>query len=213
MTNNIELQPPVKKPTLWFAGGAGGNWLNYMIWCGLNQKNIIGKHVEFSNQNLKAQLPVFFKIVKHSDYDCHTDAVLGSYRSLLNFYINVATKNPSWTEAHPSGYILMQDHEWNYNLDYCDIFLDPDKFVKSVNQLTELNLSMDHYVECAFDQYWKSCVWVDMTKQELFKTQWITDSVDWCLNNRTNKSDSLAQRTEQAWTEIEAITFVWKKSQ
>jgi hypothetical protein len=198
------------KPSLYYPGGGGGNWLNYLIWCGLNQQNANHDILEFSLANIKENVTQYFRMIPHLQYTSPADVRLGSNRALINFYINVCVKNPNWTGVEPGGYIQMKKHDWNWNLDYCDIFLDPEKFIKQLNNLTGLDLKLDPCTEFAFKQYIDSCPWTALSEQELLETTWVKDSWHYCFQHQTSSRDSIARRTNQAWQEVRSMLLILK---
>ena len=196
------------KPLLYYPGGGGGNWLNYIIWCGQTQTTDPVTPLEFSN--LSVPISKYLDILPHEDYtkSCDCNIRFGSERAYINYYINVLVKNQRWTGAEPGGYIRMKDHNWDWNLDYTKIFLNPGEFLEQLNILTELNLQLDRHTQQAFEQYYQSCPWYSMSESELLDTNWIKDSWQYCFDFRTANDASIETRTQQAWDEIRSCLFI-----
>jgi len=196
------------KPLLYYPGGGGGNWLNYLIWCGLSQQHANHDILEFSLKNIKENVTQYFRIIPHSEYTSPANVRFGSNQALINFYINVCVKNPEWTGAEPGGYIRMKEHDWDWNLDYTKIFLDAEGFLEQLNNLTGFNIKLDKHTKHAFDQYRQSCPWYGMTESNLLETKWVTDSWQHCFDFRTNIDDSIKIRKEQAWDEVRSCLLI-----
>ena len=170
-------------PKLWYPGGAGGHWLNYVTWCGINQTWVDYDFIEFSPVfNNIPNYKIYYQFRPHSEIHAPTDIWLGSDQALLNFYINVLIKNPKWKNATPLGYIQMRDN-FLWNLDYCDIFNDPENFFNQINALTDYNLKLDFYTNKALQQYKHSCLWSKMSEQQLQNTSWAKTCLEYCEND------------------------------
>lgn len=194
-----------RKPSLYYPGGGGGNWLNYLVWCSEQQTNVLDVPKEFGATTKGYR---YFRVLSHQDYTKPADIWFGSERAYINYYINVVVKNPSWDKAEPGGYIRMRDHVWHWNLDYAKIFFEPEGFLEQLNSVTGFNLRFDQYTKLAFEQYRESCPWWSMPESELLKTQWVTDSWRYCYEHRTNINDTVEVRTQQAWEETRSCLLI-----
>jgi hypothetical protein len=195
----------ISKPLVYYPGGGGGNWLNYVIWCGQNKSFLPGSPLEFGN--LSTKIYRYFDFIPHADFTKSCNIRFGSEQAYINCYINVLIKNPSWTQAEPGGYIKMKNHDWDWNLDYTKIFSDPKEFLQQLNRLTGLELKLNRFTERAFEQYYQSCPWYGMSESQLLETTWIKDSWQYCFDFRTASDNSVETRTQQAWDEVKSCLF------
>ena len=151
-------------PSLWYPMGAGGMWLNYAVWCGLNQKNIPGTHVHFEFLYLKSldtTYREYFNFNRHLTRPIDSPVRLGSDRAWLNFFSNIIYKKghyPGWKISGPAGFFEWRRQNIKCNLDWCAIFEDPEKFFEQVAKLTGYSIKLDQYTEMARKQYVQSCV-------------------------------------------------------
>jgi len=168
---------------LWWPQGAGGMWLNYLIWSSKTQQTIPGSHVEFNYmylKNINPEYDSYVEFVQHlQDYnDCTVR--IGNNQCWFNFYLNICIKKIN-SDDHlemQNAARLIQDYDKNlipFNLDWLLIFNDPEKFLHQFNSITIFNLKFDNVVETAFKQYQKSCLLVDLDSTE-FQNSLVYDS-------------------------------------
>ena len=180
-------------------------WLNYALWCGLNQKNIPGSHVYFEFPYLKSLEPTYvdyFDFVQHTSRPIDSDIRLGSNRAWLNFFANVIHKKgryPGWEFSGPRGFFEWQQKNIKFNLDWCLVFEDPEKFFDRVAKLTGYSIKLDQYTETARQQYIQSCSTLDFDQ---VRQAWC----NYIFSTMTNTTDSDDTR-QQTVNEILAKTW------
>lgn len=192
-------------PKLWYPPGAGGMWLNYVVWCGLNRKNIPGSHVYFEFPYLKSldsTYHVYFDFVRHVSHPMDSDVRLGCNRAWLNFFVNVIHKKgqyPNWELSGPPGFFEWQQQNINFNLDWCLVFEDPEKFFDLVANVTGYPIKLNQYTETARQQYIQSCL---AAESDQVHQAWR----NYIFSTMTNATDSDDTRQQQV---NEILTKTW----
>jgi hypothetical protein len=158
-------------PKLWYPMGSGGAWLNYLTWCSLHNQSISGDVDNFDfpviesivNSNSEIKYQNYFQRREHSItwHDC--EIVLGSDRAWFNFFLNLQKKTGRSEDQGVRYQIAAQYAGWirrgvQFNLEWCDIWQEPEQFLSRLKELTTLNLLFNAGAEQAFDQYRRSCV-------------------------------------------------------
>jgi len=155
----------MKKPIIWYVPGSGGMWVNYLIWCVKHSQVMSGTFEHFEFPSVQQRHPDYYsclKFTEHTDDPNTADIVLGSDRAWMNFYLNVIKKK----QIHPTPMVtrytqtLMCQHI-KFNLEWCDIWENPKKFVQDLAQLSGYQLQYNKYACTAIEQYRQSCVWID----------------------------------------------------
>lgn len=152
-------------PRVWYPHSAGGSWLNYLIWCSLNNQSINGNIDNFDYPALESIVNSQSDI-KYQNYiqcrehninwdDC--EIILGSSRTWFNFFLNFQKKNGR-EDSVRSYQIASQYAGWmrrniSFNLDWCLIWTDSRQFLDKLAELTGLELPMNTGAEQAFAQY------------------------------------------------------------
>lgn len=148
--------------------GSGGMWVNYLIWCVKHSQVISGAFEHFEFPNLLQRRPdyhSYVKFVEHTDTPDTANIVLGSDRAWMNFYLNLVKKkklldHSAW--RHTETYIQRiraQSHQ--FNLDWCDIWDQPQQFMQQLSVLTGYDLPYNNIAKLAMAQYSRTCVWLD----------------------------------------------------
>jgi hypothetical protein len=159
--------------------GAGGMWLNYLVWCSKFDTNLPGElnHFEFPDVEAainadpalhyyvgdRTQYHSFIQQRKHSVtwHDC--EIVLGSDRAWFNFFLNLQKKKGRAEDDGGRYQIAAQYAGWmrrglQFNLDWCLIWEDPEQFLTRLNELAGFELKYNSGAQQAFEQYRRSCV-------------------------------------------------------
>ena len=154
------------KPLIWYVPGSGGQWINYLLWC-LDQGRVLqGGFDHFKFSHVQQRDPDYFPLVEfvhHTDNFEQADVVLGSDRAWMNFYLNLVKKKnlaQDWQVVN----LFMQDLQTQnikFNLDWCDIWDDPVRFMQQLSLLTGLDLPYNYLVQKVMAQYSRTCVWLD----------------------------------------------------
>jgi hypothetical protein len=160
---NTGANRPVDNWTVWYPQGAGGMWLNYLLWCNKNQTILPGNFQSFEFDNLRKQYPEyspFFIFVKHlanQDLANQSTVRLGG-DSWFNFYLNISAKK---SEGHYYGnaisLLAILNTDVTINLNWQDIVQDPKKFLADLEGLMKWNIPYDSITQEAIDQYIQSC--------------------------------------------------------
>ena len=158
-------------PRVWYPMGAGGMWLNYLTWCSLHNQSVSGDVDNFDfpviesivNSNSEIKYQNYFQRREHSItwHDC--EIVLGSDRGWFNFFLNLQKKTGRSEDNGVRYQIAAQYAGWmrrgvQFNLDWCDIWEDPERFLATLNQLAGFDLEYNEGAQRAFEQYRRSCV-------------------------------------------------------
>ena len=161
-------------PRVWYPMGAGGMWLNYLIWAARFNATIPENPMNFefpdieniinANPDLhfyvgdKTQYHSFIQQRKHSIswHDC--EIRLGSDRAWFNFFLNLQKKKGRAEDEGGRYQIAAQYAGWmrrgiEFNLDWCWIWEDPERFLTRLNELGGFDLEYNAGAERAFEQY------------------------------------------------------------
>ena len=193
--------------TIWYPIGAGGHWLNYLIWCNIYKKNLPFGLPAFRPPDL-ANIFNDYCACLYLD-DPHNDTVtgdilLGSNRAWYNFYLYNLTKNGMVGDDNLYKGACVNLNLWKkniqFNLEWTLIWTDPEKFLEDLNLLhncTGWNLHYDTYSEIAFDQYRKSCMLPDLSDQAFRLNPIFVHWRNAIFEHETDKNSSQQHRIEQ----------------
>lgn len=149
--------------------GSGGQWVNYLLWC-LNQGRVMsGGFDHFEFDAVLQRDPNYFtsvEFLEHTDLPSNADIVLGSDRAWMNFYANLTVKKNKIDDCDGVlNYIVqLQQKKINFNLDWCDLWQQPEKFLSDLGTLIGRKLPYDRIAKQAIAQYSRSCVWLEPYK-------------------------------------------------
>lgn len=214
--------PESALPQLWWPVGAGGHWVNYITWCGLNQSSIPG---EFKNFHFDTLPGMVNGVPYQRYYDRNRHSVplgahvkIGSRRAGFNFLLNVAHK----TDMNDQVELWMSVRQFqqikhffdfkdcnDFNLDWCLIFENPELFVQTLAQLSGYNISWDQHTARAVEQYVNSCYWHFMTVDELKNEELIQVCHDFCMTQLIEQYPNVDERQQAAWVLLD--TVFWTK--
>jgi len=163
LVNVLTVPAEKNKLRVWAAPGAGGSWINYLLWTVLQQRILHGTFDNFEFHSVISRDPEYRNLVEisnHSEDTSQSQIVLGSNRAWMNFYLNIVEQNNNdWKNI--SQYILeLQKQNIVFNLDWCDIWEKPEKFMQDLGAFTGYDLPYDHYAKHAIAQYSRTCVWL-----------------------------------------------------
>jgi hypothetical protein len=194
------------RPTIWYPVGAGGHWLNYLIWSNLFKKNLPFNVTAFSPPEL---FHVFNDYCTFLDFrnphnDSFTgDIILGSNQAWYNFYLYNLTKNGmvSDNDLYNGAYtsLILRKKNIKFNLEWTLIWTNPEQFLNDLNLLQNCrswHLRYDTYAEIAFDQYRKSCILPDLSDQAFRSNSMFAHWRNAIFEHETDKNCSQQQRIE-----------------
>lgn len=142
---------------LWYPPGAGGMWLNYLIWSGYTGRNIPGNHPHFELAYLKSvdksyQAMVGFLI--HTGDWKRADIVFGDDCYYFNFYLNLISKKPqdNW---HYSAKTILSLRESNpvFNLTWSTLLANRSYFCTSLSKFLNFEFKLNSVTDYAIDQF------------------------------------------------------------
>ena len=191
----------VDPPKFWYPAGAGGMWLNYLIWCNTTQQTIPGYLPHFELPSLRLIVPEFphyLGFVIH-DRDPNSAVIrLGSHRAWFNFYLNLNTKkecaDADGLYSETVKFLNFRSKPVNFNLEWTRIWTDPEQFINDLNAVHNFKITYNKHTETAFDQYRHSCYLPDLNsadfQQTLLYRQWYQAIFD-STNQDHNKTIEL----------------------
>jgi len=193
---------------MWYPAGAGGMWLNYFIWCSLNNQVLDGefKHFEFPDilpLITTEQYPVYVCMLIHdgdSIVPSEFDLRLGSNRAWMNFYLNLLAKKgqtPGILDGSRKSFDRASEGI-DFNLDWCLIFEEPELFIYQLNIITNYGIKYNDKTARAIEQYTNSCIWVDLDSPEFQSDPRYKDWHRYALQHLTDRSLTFRQRISQA---------------
>lgn len=169
--------PIVSDTPIWFPAGAGGSWLNYLVWCSTTQTSLDHPFTHFRYHDVLkvcSSFKVCLKYVFHyvtPDTTKSPMVILGSNRAWINFWILMAEKydadaGDTWIPT-PKAY-YRPDFAITFNLDWCDIFQDPEKFLYTLSRLLEYRIKYDQHTQHAIEQYQRTCSHLNLDRSDLW---------------------------------------------
>lgn len=199
MTKALPDPNHVERIGVWYPQGAGGMWLNYLIWCSKTNEIVPGDHPHFEwpyIQSLRPDYLSFLGFYIH-DRDWKTAPIrLGSNRAWFNFFLNVNAKKglPHDYDSLLKGATMFL--EWHntgvkFTLDWCLIFEDPEQFVAQLNSISDFDVKFNSVTEQAFIQYKNS-------QPRGYTDQAARAWKNAILNLLTDRKQILPQRVQQA---------------
>jgi hypothetical protein len=155
----------MQRPKIWYPPGAGGHWLNYLIWCDQQQTTVPGNPVNFNWQTLHGRPmtwpETYLGFVTHDPDPKDAQILLGSNRAWFNFFLCINTKKP---QADKEGRynaaceaLDFQKQNIPFNLDWCLIWTNPEQFVQDLNSIGGFSVTINEHTARAFEQYRASC--------------------------------------------------------
>ena len=164
----------MQRPAIWYPPGAGGHWLNYLIWCHQHQTTVPGNPINFNWQTLHSRPmtwpETYLQFRIHNNDPADSPIVLGSHRAWFNFFLCINTKKP---QADKEGRYQSACDALNYrkrnitfNLDWRLIWTNPEQFVQDLNRTGGFDVVIDQHTTRAFEQYRASCYMPDIDSAE-----------------------------------------------
>lgn len=195
------------KPGLWYPAGAGGMWLNYLIWSGQKNKTIDYDftHFEYGHvADLEFNYQSYVNFARHLDDPAQSQIRLGSDRAWYNFYLNINIKK-TYQAQDPLvhlyqtavGTLEQSKKSIPFNLEWTLIWSDPERFINDLSEITSIRLYYNKPTQQAIKQYQQTCYLPEFNEEfcqsDLYK-QWHQATID----TQTDPDLTLAQRASQA---------------
>lgn len=188
-----------QRPGFWYPQGAGGMWLNYLIWCSQANKIVPGDHLYFEWPYIQSLEP---KYVSYLDFYIHdrdystAPIRLGSNRAWFNFFLNINAKKGMPQDYFglvqgASTFLTWSRDNIDFTLDWCLIFEDPEQFITQLNTVADFNVTLNSVTEQAIEQYRKSCIWI-----QDYNDSRVAAWRQAALNLFTDREQSLSQRLQ-----------------
>jgi len=198
-----DLPDPIdpNRPGVWYPQGAGGMWLNYLVWCSRTNEIVPGNHPSFEWSYIQSLRPDYLSFLGSYLHDRDYNGAqirLGSQHAWFNFFLNVNAKKelPEDYNSLVAGaelFLEWKQEDIGFNLNWCLIFEDPEQFIAQLNSISDLNVKYNSVTEQAFEQYRNSCVKItDYTDPQV--RAWRHAA----LNLFTDKNQPLPQRLQIA---------------
>lgn len=162
------------KRKIWWPQGAGGMWVNYLLWAGKENRNIGDKHVDFNYVYLKKNNPeynYYVTFAKHLEDPADSGIRIGNHHAWFNFYLNVCAKKVDTDDIlhlRNSAKMILNyvNRDIDFNLDWQLIFTDPEKFIAQLNLAGGYNITYNQAAQFAFTQYQHSCLLPNLDSDE-----------------------------------------------
>jgi hypothetical protein len=206
-------------PKFWYPRGAGGMWVNYLIWCNQHQTTVAGNPYNFDWPTLHGrplsggETNLGFMI--HNTDPVLSDICLGSHNAWYNFflYINIK-KDRSDKEGMYSS--ALRATEWrqkgiNFNLDWTLIWLDPEQFIQDLNSLWPFDIQYNEHTQRAVEQYHASCIFPDIDNEEFQRSDLFKHWHQALIDYETDPNLTMAQRQNQSLELIRSMYFSGRK--
>lgn len=168
-------------PQLWYPPGAGGMWLNYLLWCYRVNDNFPDELASFEFPILKQQNPKYYPLIqfaRHLDDPANSQIRLGG-PYYFNFYINLCNKKSNSISVQTANEFLnYAQTNIDYNLDWGLIYRDPEQFINQLNRTAEFEITYSDPASRAVEQYINSCPLIDLTDPVMYHSTILTCWID-----------------------------------
>jgi hypothetical protein len=151
------------KYTIWYPQGAGGMWLNYLLWCNQERTTLPGDFQSFEFTDIHQRWPEYYSFftwlphLAEQDKSNKSRIRLGGH-NWFNFYLNLCYKKPGGQYYHYAVCLLnIQTTDSRPNLYWRDIIHNPEKFLADLSSIVEYHIPYDTITQRAIDQYINSC--------------------------------------------------------
>lgn len=189
---------------VWYPAGAGGMWLNYLIWVDRRRSTIDHEfpHFEFGYVNrLDPAYRTHIRFARHLDDHTVGTIRLGSNRAWYNFYLNLNIKKnvreQHFLYAGAEQAIEQSKKNIPFNLEWTLLWTDPEQFISDLSRISRIDIGLNEHTLAAIEQYRNSCYLPELTEEfcqsDLYK-HWHQATID----TQTDPDLTLAQRASQA---------------
>jgi hypothetical protein len=159
------------KYTIWYPQGAGGMWLNYLLWCDQEKTTLPGDFTSFEFLDIHQCWPEyrsFFTWLPHHPEQAegnNSRIRLGGH-NWFNFYLNVYSKKPGGQYYHYATCLLnVLNTNICPNLYWQDIIHNPKKFLTDLSSIVGYHIPYNTITQRAIDQYINSCSFPKLTPE------------------------------------------------
>jgi hypothetical protein len=151
------------KYTIWYPQGAGGMWLNYLLWCNQERTTLPENFQSFEFNDIHQHWPEYYSLFTWLPH--HTEHAEGNNSQIrlgghnwFNFYLNICSKKPGFQYYYYASCLLniLNINIWP-NLYWQDILHDPEKFLADLSSVVKYHIPHDTITQRAIDQYINSC--------------------------------------------------------
>jgi len=154
--------------TIWYPQGAGGMWINYLLWCNKHQTTLPDNFKSFEFGDIYEKYPEYHALLlfaKHVLIQAEGNQCkirLGG-NNWFNFYLNiVAKKNVNNYYGTAESVLLVLDNNVWPNLHWRDIIHDPKKFLGDLSSIVGSPILYNAVTQQAIKQYIDSCPFLDI---------------------------------------------------
>lgn len=189
---------------VWYPAGAGGMWLNYLIWCYQRRRTINHAFPHFEFGYVIRQDPAYhthIRFARHVDDSSVGTIRLGSNRAWYNFYLNLNVKK-SVKEQHylyAGALSAVENSKKNipFNLEWTLLWTDPEQFIQDLSSISGIEIKLNQHTELAIEQYRASCR-LPKFDQEFCQSHLYKHWHQAIIDTQTDPDSTLAQREDQA---------------
>ena len=202
---------------LFYLPGGGGNWVNYLLWCWVNNKIIPGEHAHFGQDVLWPIEQTYGGIVAlaHHDSDWHdSDIVLGSQKMFYNWWLMNQIKNSpglifNSKQIGPLADLVDNFFDIGYNLDWTLIVENPRKFLQQLSSFLPFEIKYTPLVRHAIYQYLQSSYPKEF-QGDGYRTAGVFDKeIEKITRLYTDSTLPMAERQQQAWDLFDCQWIRW----
>ena len=158
---------------LWYPQGAGGMWLNYLMWCSRNNRTIPGKHTYYELPYLQGIDPEYRALVfftRHAiEYDEAVIRLGGNY--WFNFYLNVCTKKDDAWDCQARSLFEIRDMNMPVNLDWKTMINNPEQFLVNLEHESGYRVYRTPLALGLFPEYRSTCPNPDLDDPEFQESE------------------------------------------
>jgi hypothetical protein len=189
----------MQRPKIWYPAGAGGHWLNYLIWCHRHQTTVPGIPVNFDWRTLHGRQmeggESYLGFMIHDTDPADSQICLGSHRAWFNFFLCINTKK---LMASKEGRYKAACNALNYckqnitfNLDWCLIWTNPAQFIQDLNSTGGFDITVNEHTTRAFEQYRVSCYMPNIDSSEFRQSDLCRDWYQAILDSEPDRAEEI----------------------
>lgn len=163
MNADFNWDPKDWCPYIWYPQGAGGMWINYLLWCNSKQTTLPENFTSFEFGPIHEKYPEYFSALLFSPHNATQEEANNSRIRLggsnwFNYYLNIVAKKAEGNYYGCAESVLkVLNNNVQPNLYWQDIINNPEKFLTDLGNLMGYRIRYNEVTQQAIKQYLDSC--------------------------------------------------------
>jgi len=192
---------------LWYPPGAGGMWLNYLVFCTRKHRNIGNTHLNFDYTHLKSLDDEYWLVTdfaRHIDSAKSANIRLGGDDCLFNFYLNLVIKQPHESHKGIATFLLSSlKNNISYNLCWKSLISDFDNFACDLfkTYFNTMGLQINEFSYKAHQQYVDSCFFPSLEDKDFLNSNIFQNWSAMLIQELNYEPDEIIDVTKQMYYE------------